>query len=171
MDKVLEKNLASLETLLHEQLKLHEQMLALLQRKKAALARADHAQVTDLCKLENQQVQAVGELEKNRLRLVGDLTLQLEPAAAAPMTLPELAQRLPEPARGRLLVLRQQVRQRMEQVRQEASVIRRATESLMHHIQGLVQTIGSAMHGVGTYNRAGAPPKAALAVSTFSTTG
>jgi hypothetical protein len=37
-------------------------------------------------------------------------------------------------------------------------------------MQGLVQTIGSAVTGVGTYNRAGAPPKAAMAISTFNAT-
>jgi hypothetical protein len=170
LDKNLEKGLAALEAILREQLALHEQMLAVLLQKKSALARADHAGVTALLQQENRHVQTVSNLEKTRLALVGDLTLLLDPGAAAPLRLPELAERLPEPARGRLLVLRGQVRQRMERVRDEAGLARRATESLVRHMHGLVQSIGSVVTGVGTYGRAGAPPRAALAISTFNTT-
>ena len=170
MDKNLEKNLAALEALLHEQIAAHESLLGLLQRKREALGRADHAAITRLCEQENRFVQSVSEMEKKRLLLVGDITLALEPAATAPLRLPELAERLPEPSRGKVLVLRQRLRTRMEQVREEVGVARRATESLMRHMQGLVQTIGQAVTGVATYNRAGAMPRAALAISTFNTT-
>lgn len=170
LDKAMEKSVATLEAILREQLALHEQMLTTLVDKKAALVRADHGKVTALLQQENNHIQAISELEKKRLALVGDLTLRVEPTAAAPLRLPELAQRLPEPARGRLLVLREQVRQRMERVREEAGLARRATESLVRHMHGLVQSIGSAVTGIGTYSRAGAPPRAALAISTFNTT-
>lgn len=169
-DKLLEKDLAALEMILRQQLTLHEQMLVTLADKKAALVRADHEKLTGLLQQENRHVQAISELEKQRLTLVGDLTLKIDPRAAAPLRLPELAMRLPEPARGRLMVLREQVRQRMERVREEAGLARRVTESLVRHMHGLVQSIGSAVTGIGTYNRAGAPPQAALAISTFNTT-
>ena len=169
-DLNIEKNVATLETLLREQLAAHERLLAVLKQKKVALAKADHAEVTDCCRRENEQIQAVSELEKKRLMVVGELTLQIEPKAAQPMRLPELAQQLAEPMRGRLLVLRQQVRERMEQVRAEVTVARRATEALVGHIQGLVQMVGGAVTGVATYNRAGSRPRAATAISTFTAT-
>ena len=170
MDKALEKDLAQLEEILRKQVATHEQLLTLLKRKKAALAHADADTMTECCRLENEQLQAVAELEKQRLTLAAKVTLALDPKAPAPLKLGDLAQKLPEPVRGRLLVLRHQARQRMEQVRHEVAVTKRATESLMGHIQGLMQTIGSAVTGIGTYNRGGSLPRAATAISTFNTT-
>ena len=56
-------------------------------------------------------------------------------------------------------------------VGKDASLARRATESLVRHMQGLLQSIGVAVTGVGLYTRSGNPHKAALAVSTFQATG
>lgn len=169
MDKRLEQPLARLETVLRAQAAVQDQMLATLKRKREALASADRAALSETCEQENQQVQALAELEKRRLEMVAELTLLVD-AAAAPMRLQELAERLPEPARGRLLVLRQELRQKIETVRREAGVARRTAESLVKHMHGLMQTIGSAVTGVGTYGRGGALPRAASAVSTFNLT-
>jgi hypothetical protein len=168
MNKALEQNLTDLEAVMRAQLAQHERILALLHRKRQALAAADAEGVAQCSVEENRHVQALGELEKRRLLLVGEITLGLDPAAPAPLGLPELAQRLPEPARGRLLVLRVQLRERMEAVAREVGVARRATETLVRHMHGLIQTIGGALTGIGTYTRAGGRPKAALAVSTFN---
>ncbi len=126
--------------------------------------------MTELCRQENQRIQMVSGLEKQRLTLVAQMTLALDPQAPQPLRLKELADRLPEPVRGRLLVLRQQVRQRMEEIQAEVGVARRASELLVRHMQGIIQTIGAAVTGVGTYNRNGGRPKVALAMSTFNTT-
>jgi len=166
----MEKKIAKLEQILSKQLEEHELMFGLLKRKREALRQANHRLVRDCCEQENHRVQAIGELEKHRLRLVGELTLMLNPHAAAPMLLGELAERLDEPARGRLLVFRQQLREKMEQIRHDASVVRRATESLTRHMQGLVQTISGAMNCGGVYGSGGAPPQRAMAMSTFNTT-
>jgi hypothetical protein len=170
MDKRLDKTVTKLEAVLQEQLATHERLLALLLAKRKALAGADRAKLAELLSSENQQVQAVSELEKQRLALVAELTQIVSPDAKEPMRLPELAMKLSEPARGKLMVLRTQLRQRMESVREQTQVARRATESLVKHMQGLVQSIGNSVTGVGTYGRAGAPPKAAMAISTFSAT-
>ena len=119
---------------------------------------------------ENAVVQQISELEKKRLQLVADLTLALDPQAAQPLKLAELAQRLDEPDRGRLLVLRQQLLERMAEVRRQTNVARRATESLVSHMQGLVQSIGAACSGMSIYASNGAPPPQAMVLSTFNTT-
>ena len=71
------------------------------------------------------------------------------PSAVAPMRMRDMADRLPEPARGRLLVLREQLRERIARVKEESSVTRRATEALLKHMQGLVHTLGNAGRAVG----------------------
>ena len=91
-----------------------------------------------MSRLENTLVQAIGDLEKRRLELVAELTRAVTPGAMRSrcvcVTWPS---GLPEPSRGRLLVLREQLRERI--VESERRIIgdpRRATESLLKHMQG-----------------------------------
>jgi len=169
-DKPLEKDLAQIEAVLHEQTAANEQLLDLLKRKRQALRQAHPDQVSAFCEQENQAVQAISELEKKRLALTAQLTLHLQPTATQPMRLLELAQQIQEPARGHLLVLRQQLKQRMEQVQYQTTIARRATESLIFHMQGLVRAVSSAITATGVYSPQGTPPEAAMAVSTFNAT-
>jgi hypothetical protein len=166
MDELLDR----IETLLAEQVRLHEGLLELIQQKKQALRSASAGRVAELCRLENEKVQLISEAEKLRLTLVAEATKKIAPDAAAPLNLRELAERLPEPRRGKLLVLRMELRNRMERVRDEAAVVRRATEALLRHMQGLAQTIGGAVTGVATYTRRGDVTPAVMAIRTFSAT-
>ena len=170
MDSDMDKQIAQLEAILVQELAEHDQLLELIQRKRRALRQANHRLVADCCRQENGRVQKIAELEKARLRSVGQLTLLLAPGAAEPLRLGALAQRLSEPVRGRLLVLRQHLRQRIEQVRHDAGIAQRAAETLARHMQGLVQTLSGVMGGGAAYGRAGAPTRAALTLSTFNVT-
>lgn len=162
--------IVSLEQTLQQQLGLHRELLDLLKRKRDVLRVNDARATVDLCGLEHEKVQKVAELEKLRLRLVADLTLVVDPDAAEPMRLADLAERLDEPARGRLLVSRQQLLEQMKRVQQETSVVRRATETLAKHMQGIIQTIGAISSGASTYGSRGAFPQQNTALSTFSAT-
>lgn len=171
MDKpTTNPQIAQLASLLIEQVAAHKKLLAMLKRKRHMLSTADHKQLTNLSIQENEVVQSISELEKQRLQLIGQLTLTIEPKATAPMRLGDLAHRLPEPDRGHLLVLRQQLKQEMEQIKNETVVAKRATESLVRHMQGLIHTVGSALAGVGVYSRQGCLPKEAMTVRTFHAT-
>lgn len=170
VDKKIETHLAKVEVTLHEQLARHASLLALLERKRRSLSMADYRDITECCRLENEHVQALGELEKRRMNESAELTLVINPAAKEPLRLGELAMQLPEPGRSRLLALRGQLRERMEMVRKEVSVARRATESLSRHMHSVLQVIGSAVTGIGTYTKAGTMPRAAVSISTFNTT-
>ncbi len=166
----MDNQIAHLESILTRQVAAHEKLLSMLQRKRQLLRTADRPQLEDLSAQENQVIQSISELEKERLKLVGELTLLVDPAAKEPMRLAPLAQRLPEPHRGHLLVLRQQLKQKMVEVHRETVIARRVTESLVRHMQGLVQTVGSLITGVGLYSSHGAPPKEAMTVRTINTT-
>jgi len=167
----MNKQILELESILKDLAASHERLLVLLRSKRAALRQADRERVIDLCAEENQQVHTISGLEQRRLKLVADLTLALEPDAPQPLNLEALARRLPEPACGRLLVLRSRLREKMEQARREAGATRQATERLVQHIQGLIQTVGGMMAGVATYapSRPNATEK--MNFRTFSTTG
>ncbi len=166
----MDKQLAQLEHVLREQLAANEALLSLLNRKREAMKTADQALMLQCCELEQEKVHLLGELEKQRLQLVAALTLAVEPDAAEPLRLAELAQRMEEPARSRLLVLRAQLVERMTQVRDQTRITHRALESLQRHMQGLMMTVGALCSGVATYGANGARPRAAAAVSTFSMT-
>lgn len=170
MDETMKQRIESLERTLEQQTHLHEQLLELMARKRAALRLAQDRQLAEIGELENEKLRAIGELEKQRLEQVGELTLQLQPGASAPLHLRELAEQLPEPTRGRLLMLRQQLRERMARVQRQSSITRSATESLARHMQGLVQTIGMIATGVSTYNGQGSLPEQATAVRTINMT-
>ena len=161
MDKQLQQQVASLETILKQQVALNEQLLTLLERKRESLRTAQHRTVGELCQLENEKVQQISELEKQRMAVVGQITLALDPAAQSPMRLLDLAQKLPEPARGRVLVLRHQLAERMQRTREASSITRKASEALMKHVTGLVQSISSLSAGAATYGQRGNMPRPA----------
>jgi len=162
--------LALLEQTLRQQLSLHGELLELLKRKRDVLRGSDTKAAIDLCTLEHEKIHMIAELEKRRLNLAADLTLMVDPGAKEPMRMAELAEGLGEPARGRLLVLRQQLLDRMKEVHTETGIVRRATETLAKHMHGIVQTIGALSAGVSTYGSRGAFPQSNTAVSTFSAT-
>ena len=156
MADALRKHILLLEACLRQLTDRHEQLLALMTRQREALRQADHHGVSEYSRQENVLVQAIGDLEKRRQELVAEMTRLLDPGAPAPMKMRDLAERLAEPSRGRLLVLREQLRQRIEKVQEQSSVTRRATEALLKHMTGLVQTLGNAGRAAG-YAPAGQP--------------
>jgi len=160
-----------LETALRQLAEAHERLLGLVRRKRLALRRAQRDEVVELCRKENQQVTAISELEKRRLALAAELTLMVEPTAKEPLRLEALAHRLLEPARGRLLMLREALRAKMEETRREAGAARQATERLAAHMQGVIQSIGGVIAGAATYSPRAAGPAGTMNFSTFSATG
>ncbi len=170
MDDMLEKSLHQLEKLLNRQIASHETLLGIMLRKRQALQTANHVVMTECTLQESEQVKLIAQTEKERLDLVARITLMVDPASQAPLKMLDLAQRLPEPAQGRMLMLRLKLRERMENVQRESGVARKASEALLRHVQGLVQMIGTACTGVSTYSQQGMPHRAATAVSTFNAT-
>jgi hypothetical protein len=170
MDKQQDKLVAQLETILAKQLESHEQLRTIITMKHQALRQAKHQLVRDCTMQENRHLQAIAEAEKQRITIVGELTLAFDANAKAPMPLTDIAMRLDEPQRGRLLIQRQQLRGLMEQVRDEAGKARRTAEAVTRHMTGLIQTVTTAMSGSGAYGRQGAPSKPGMQMSTFSAT-
>lgn len=170
VDTQLEKSLNQLEALLRQQITTHESLLGILIRKRQALATANHLVMNECTVRESGLIKTIADCEKARLAIVGDITLKLDANATAPLTMIQLAELLPEPNRGRLLVLRLELREKIQTVQKETGVARRASESLLRHVHGIIQVIGTACTGVSTYGQQGARHRSATAVSTFNTT-
>lgn len=103
-----------------------------------------------------------------KVRMV-DSAASRSPQAGA-MRLRELAESAPEPWRGRLSGLRDELKERMEAVSQRSQKARRVVETMVRHMHGMMQEIGSRLSGVSTYGSKGSRPASATALSTFSTT-
>lgn len=167
----MDKQLRELEKQMAHLIDEHEALLGLVERKLEALRLAKPDLVTDCCARENDRVQRIAALEKRRLDLVGRITEGLEPRAAQPLSLTEIAKRVHGERGARLMVLRVKLQGLMERIRKENAVARRATEGLLGHMSGILQQVTNAMSNGGTYGRRGAVGSTPLTASSFSITG
>jgi hypothetical protein len=166
----MDKALAELEAGLTQLIAEHRQLLEQLRGKQQAMRRAKPAEVEARCTQEQAIVYRIGRLETQRQETVRRITQAIDPAAKSPMSITQIAPHIEEPMRGRLLVLRGQLRELIETVRRENDIARVATEGLLKHVQGIVQQVVAAM-GAGTYGRRGAMHQTPTLASTFSVTG
>lgn len=157
LDKPKLNMLRQLDRLMVDLAGRHDQLLTLMQEKRAALKLNERDLFLGHCDRENALVQTISELEKRRLELVAQLTQAFAPESAEPLRLQELAERMPEPHRGKLLVRRQELLTRMKEAQRQSSITRRATESLLKHMAGLMNGVCAAATGTGAYGQFGAP--------------
>jgi len=144
-----------LEKILRAQIEIHHRLLDFIQRKKEAIRTANLAQIESLCQQENVVAQKLTALEKHRLELVGQLTHVFQPKADRPLTMTEIATRLPEPQQGRLTALAIQLRDDLTRVKQQSSIVRAAAETLARHMSGIMQTVNSALGKARVYGQRG----------------
>ncbi len=179
----MDSPLTELENVLVREISAHEALAGLLEKKLAAVRESRSGDVELLLGRENEQLQHLAELAKRRIELVGALAERLVPEGSVPsmhikqeegkppLRLGELAEHLPEPQRTRVQELRQRLADRMQQVRTRTGTLRRASQSLLQHMHGVMQTVAGALSVGGMYSRRGQPPAGSLSVSTFSATG
>lgn len=166
----MDKDLLELENCLRQMTQEHRELFSLLQRKQQAMRVARPDVVHDCCRQENIHVQRIGQIETQRQHVLGRLTAKVAPKSKEPLTITQIADHAGEPRRGRLLVLRQQLREMIWACKRENEIARDATQSLLNHVQGVIQQVASAM-GVGTYGRRGTVPQTSSLASTFTVTG
>ncbi len=167
----MDKLLVELEELIRRLRDEHVQLLGLIRRKTQALRLAKPEVVGDCCERENQAIQRIGALEKRRQALVGQITSVLNPGAAAPMRLSEIAAKASPTRADRLKVLHAELRQLIEQVRCEGAIAQRATQGLLQHVQGVMQNLRQRFAGGNIYGRRGVASGPSEMVSSFSMTG
>jgi hypothetical protein len=141
---------AELESLLRDLAAQQSELLALTVEHRAAIVRADPAAIASCVQRQAALFGRARAAEQRRRALVD---------AWAPrergITLTDLASRVEEPARARLLALGGQVRALVERLARENRVVRAATESLMAHMDGLVRQVARRLSQSGTYSRRG----------------
>ncbi len=139
-----------LEDLLAELLRAHEALLELAAEHRAALSRADAAAV-HACALRHAELaRQIESLEFIRR----DLIAALAPGRPA-TTITAIAQGLPEPARTRIIAAAARLKDVLLRVQREMAVLRAATQSLVGHMEGLMQQVARVLTQAGTYGRSG----------------
>lgn len=140
-----------LERLLADLIGAHEDLLRLTVEHRAAIAAADSRRLRVCIDAQTGTLGRLAELDERRRRLVAAAAL---PAGGEP-TLSAVAERLPEPLRGRTLAAAGRLRELIAAVHREARTVRQATHSLLSHMEGLMRQIGRRLSEAGTYGRAG----------------
>ena len=155
MDKSTAQLIDRLDHTLQQSLERHRQLTSLLERKRQALRDGRPQDMTRLGGLEQGVVQAIAQLEQQRAATVAELATKLRLGGAEPVKMKDLAEALPEPFRGRVLLSRKNLIAAMQQVREQTSIVRRASEALMAHVNGLIRTLGVVSHGGAAYGQTG----------------
>ena len=140
-----------------------EQLADCLGRQKTALATGDTKLMHALARLQAETIEQLRTLDELRARTALKLTgFLVSPPPAEPLSVAEIAEHLPEPDRGRLLVLRNQLRDRATEARRLVAVAQSAGTALAGHVGRLVQHLDHRATGGAAYAPTGRPAQAAV---------
>ena len=170
MDNSIDTQITTLDRILQKQLQLHTTLLDLLKQKREAISKSDPDQMNNICELEKEKMHLIKQLENKRQQIVINVTRYLNPNATAPLSMQEIAEYVGGPEGDRLMIRRNQLRQKMQDVHSQASVAKRATESLMRHMQSIVQTIAAASSGTASYGESGVMNNRGMSLSSLNLT-
>jgi hypothetical protein len=136
------------ESLLTELISAYGELTGLATEHRAAISRADGGAVESCARREAALASRLAALDERRRSI-------LPASGGERVTISTLVERLPEPARGRAAELTGQLRELVRTARHEYATIRAATQSLVGHIDGLVQQVAHRLHGPGVYGPEG----------------
>ncbi len=145
----------TLVELLDRQSAVHARLVEHLESTRAAIRRADVEAVAACCRAEQALLAEIEALEARRREVVDGLTGVLAPGRPEPLPLSEITPHLPAATGERLQELRGGLRRSLEEAARLSAVVTGAAEAVGTHLAGLVQTLGSALAGPGTYGRRG----------------
>jgi FlgN protein len=145
-------NAQRLASLIGELTEIHERLLEVTRRHRAAVRAADGAAVASCVREQRELVAMIGQLDDERRGLIAQM---LPGVPAREVTLTRLSGMFPHPLRGRLEGSAARLRGLIEAISQENKAVALATGTLMGHMDALVRQIASALSQSGTYGRCG----------------
>ncbi len=138
----------AVESLLTDLLAAYGELASLAAEHRAAISRADGDAVEACARREAGLAARLADIEQRRRAL----------ASAPPgerVTISSVVERLPQPARARAAELVSRLRETVKGVQRDYATIRAATQSIVAHIDGLVQQVSRRLSGTGTYGPEG----------------
>ncbi len=139
------------EGLLTDLLAAYGELEALASEHRGAISRADGDAVESCARREADLAARLAELEERRRAIAAT-------GAGLPgqrVTISSMIERLPDAERGRATELASRLRELVRKAQREYATIRAATQSIVAHIDGLVQQVSQRLNGTGTYGREG----------------
>lgn len=125
-------------------------MMDLARAHREAIASADPASIRVIVEQEAAALQRVGGLEAKRRELVALLSPE-DPR----ITVTGMAEKLAQPWRDRTVELAKQLRELALRVQREQRTVRLASESLLSHMEGMMQQLARKLSHAGTYTNTG----------------
>lgn len=127
----------------------HHQLLELVREHRRAITRSDAAAIQECLSRQGILAVRVTELERSRQRLSAALIGRPKASIA------EVTANLTPELRAAITTEADRLRAVLTIIQQENSVIRAATQTLIAHIDGLMQQVARALSHAGTYGRQG----------------
>lgn len=146
--------LEDLETILQQLIVEHEKLLRQMQSQQAAMKQLDQAALEDIAHLQDATRLRIASLETRRRGIVSQLAraLRLE----GKPTIARLAEAVPA-SKGRLLGLRNRLKELVGQVSSRATVAGRLAGALLGHLNTVVRLVAGSVEKAGLYTKNGVP--------------
>lgn len=158
------KGIDSLLVLMKRLEDLHEQLHEALQRKLDAMRRASIDELGICIGEEQGLVTRIGEQEGLRRQLMEQIGRGYGMSSAIARSLPvrELAQRVPEPTRTKLLAVGGGLKSAVERVKKVNNLVNRVSTDVLRHMEAVFSSVGAANSPSSSYTDRGqnAPPHA-----------
>lgn len=152
---VVDAQAAELEQVLAEIAGQYQELARCAVERREAMRRADTRRLAHCVGSENAAVQRIADLERRRMAVVETLAARVGAPGKSQTPVSQLAPLLPEPARSRLLMLAQGLRDLMEKVAVLNEATRKAAEALSAHMEGLMRHVAAKLNHAQTYGPSG----------------
>lgn len=154
---VNEQRVGQVVAVLAELRRLHDDLGVVVQRKLQAMRTADTDGLRSAVAREEFLTQKIREqdgLRKQILQLIGE-QIGMPAAKARAMTVRELAGRVSEPARSRLLALGAALRETVQETAESNRVAAIVSQEMLKHFRRVFQMMAEANRTPGAYSRTG----------------
>lgn len=146
----------ALEDLLGRYIAAHERMLMLTAEHRQAVSKGDGVRIAQCSKRLAEMTSEIADLDAERRRIASRLNPAPGPTAPGGQpTLTELAQRLPEPIRARVLLAASKLKDLLAAIQRESQSIQTATRTLLSHMDGLIQQVVRTVNRARVYGASG----------------
>lgn len=139
----------ALETTMIELTAAHRQLLDLVLEHRHAISKGDAAAIQECLTRQGLLAPGMAELERSRRRIV--VAICGKPDA----TISDVTAKLPESLRAPISASAARLKSVLSAIQRENGIVRAATQSLIAHIDGLMQQVARALSHAGTYGRQG----------------
>jgi len=133
----------------------HDELLALLEQKRRAIARADADAILECCRQESRTIEGIRAIEARRQSIVREVALAIGANDPGALAVEQIAAHASPEQAERLLAASRPVKGKIERLRQRSAVLKQAAEALSRHMSGVMQSVHAAMAQTRVYGRQG----------------